>query len=328
MSSQRMRVGGRVTIGIPTLNRSDMLIRAVRSVFDQTYHDIELIISDDVSTDDTLQRLDEIKDPRLVVFRQEKRLGLVGNFDFCLRQATGEFFLLLGNDDILMPEAIERLVAPFLNPPEGLSRESIGVVWCPCWIGDAGGNRLWKTQGGPPRESGASLLSELWAGRRGVRFSSILVRTEDAIAAGGYQERYGELCDIGNWGKVALLHDYVVCVTEPVVQYTQHHGSATSQTAAGKWQDWAKLVYSDLVAMARGRGNEEAARKLRARRGALISGITITVLVQTIGKPAWIRNAFREVLRSPGALLTPYVGVRLMRDGWKILRLSRRAAEG
>src|SRR5487761_1211749 len=110
-----MTVLRRVSIGIPTINRSSLALRAIRSALAQTYSDVEVIVSDDASTDDTVARGQEIHDPRLVLVRQKERLGLVGNFDFCLRHATGEFFLLLGDDDVLLPTAIERLCEPFLR---------------------------------------------------------------------------------------------------------------------------------------------------------------------------------------------------------------------
>ena len=91
-----MTVPRRVSIGIPTINRSSLALRAIRSALSQTYSDVEVIVSDDASTDDTVARVQEIRDPRLVLVQQKERLGLVGNFDFCLRQATGEFFLLAG----------------------------------------------------------------------------------------------------------------------------------------------------------------------------------------------------------------------------------------
>ena len=71
-----------VTIGIPTLNRSALALRAVRSVLNQTHRNIEVFVSDDLSTDDTVQLVSDIQDSRLVLAKQRTRLGLVANFDF------------------------------------------------------------------------------------------------------------------------------------------------------------------------------------------------------------------------------------------------------
>ncbi len=313
------RIPGRVTIGIPTINRSKLALRAIRSALAQTYPDVEVIVSDDVSTDDTAARIREIQDARLVLFEQKQRLGLVGNFDFCLRHASGEFFLLLGDDDVLLPDAIEQLAAPFLHEDSA----SLGVVWCPCRIADADSNNFWTTEAGPRLEPAAAMIAALWAGNRGPRLSSILVRTADAIAVGGYDEKYGDLCDIGNWARVALLHDTVACVPEPLVQYTNHPGSTTSQSAVEKWQNWARIVHADLLASARARQDVGAERQLRDAKQNFLSGITLTILIQTIGKPGWIRNALRQSLRTPEAVFTPYMFRRLLKDGRKVLTLRR-----
>ena len=298
-------------------------MRAIQSALSQTHVDIEAIVSDDASTDDTVERIREIQDARLLLFQQNQRLGLVGNFDFCLRNASGEFFLLLGDDDVLLPTAIERLRGPFLRPDAG----SIGVVWCPCRIVDADSGEFWRTEAGPALEPAATMIAALFAGNRGPRLSSILVRTADAIAVGGYDARYGDLCDIGNWGRAALLRENIACVPEPLVQYTNHHGSTTSQSAVEKWQNWARIVHADLLTGARARQNVAGERELQAAKRNFLSGITLTILIQTIGKPGWIRNALRQSLRTPGAVFTPYMFRRLVKDGRKVLMLRHRANE-
>ncbi|MGC1784915.1 MAG: glycosyltransferase family 2 protein [Acidobacteriaceae bacterium] len=318
-----MKIPGRVTIGIPTINRSELALGAIHSALSQSYRDIEVIVSDDASTDDTVERIRELQDGRLVLFEQKRRLGLVGNFDFCLRHATGEFFLLLGDDDLLLPNAIEELAKPLLQPSSLAGKHSIGVAWCPCRIADANSTEFWITEVGPRVESPASMLVALWAGNRGPRLSSILLRTEDAITVGGYEQKYGDLCDIGNWGRVALMDDAVACVPEPLVQYTNHHGSTTSQSAVEQWQNWARIVHADLLAAARARGDLDGERQLNAARTNFLSGITLTILIQTIGRPGWFRNALRQALRTPGAIFTPYMFRRLLKDGLKVLTLRK-----
>ena len=162
-----MTVPRRVSIGIPTINRSSLALRAIRSALSQTYSDVEVIVSDDASTDDTVARVQEIRDPRLVLVQQKERLGLVGNFDFCLRHATGEFFLLLGDDDVLLPNAIERLVEPFLLGKAPIPANAIGIVWCPCRIASATNSQFWVTESGPNSNPSSSMLVALFAGNRG-----------------------------------------------------------------------------------------------------------------------------------------------------------------
>lgn len=320
-----MTIPRRVSIGIPTINRSSLALRAIRSALAQTYSDVEVIVSDDASADDTVARIQEIHAPRLVLVQQKERLGLVGNFDFCLRHATGEYFLLLGDDDVLLPDAIDRLVEPYLLGKTPVPATSIGVVWCPCRIASADSSQFWTTEPGPEVEPVANLLASLFAGNRGPRLSSILLRTRDAIAVGGYENKFGDLCDIANWGRAALLRQYAACVPEPLVQYTNHLGSTTSQSAIRQWQQWARVAHRYLIAGAEASPDATAARKLQAAKRNFISGITLTILIQTIGRPGWIGSAIRESLRSPGAFFTPYMFRRLLKDGRKVLTVRRHA---
>ena len=292
--------------------------RAIESALVQTYENTEVLVSDDASTDDTCEQIQTIHDSRLKMYGREQRLGLVRNFDFCLRHAKGEFFLLLGDDDVLERTAIERLAKPFLSP----RGDSVGMTWCPCHIVDANGVLLWDTDAGPERESPESLICALWAGKRGPRLSSIMLRTDEAVRLGGFQDRYGDLCDIGLWAAVALLHPSVACVQHKLVRYTNHHGSTTSQSACSQWQNWARVVHNDLLAVASEHRPADAIKRLSLAKKNFLAGVTLTILIQTIGKKNWIWNGFREAFRNPSVFLTPYFFKRLFKDGWKVASLN------
>ena len=98
--SENMRV--LVTIAIPTFNRADgNLICALQSAISQTYKNIEIIVSDNCSSDDTEQVVKQFKDPRLQYVRHPENIGANANFNFCLSQAKGDYFLLLHDDDLI-----------------------------------------------------------------------------------------------------------------------------------------------------------------------------------------------------------------------------------
>ena len=104
-----------VSIAIPTWNRSGYLVSAVRSALSQTYKQIEVVVSDNASTDDTAMRMGEFSDPRLVFLRQTQNLGMIGNFNACLNAARGSLFVMLSDDDSLEPTAIHELTRPFIR---------------------------------------------------------------------------------------------------------------------------------------------------------------------------------------------------------------------
>ena len=321
---QSSLVPGRVTVGIPTYNRAAFAERAALSVLAQTYPDLELVVSDDpFPGDDSADRIERLNPngKQLRVVRQSDRLGLQGNFDACLRLATGEYFLLLGDDDVLHPEAIAELLRGFTHPPAPATPADVGMVWCPSNIVDAAGTLLWPTPPGPPLEAPERFLIALWRGNRGHRLSAALFRTQEGIDAGGFQKRFGDLCDTGIWGPAILAHRYVVCVPRPLVDYTNHTGSTTSASSTETWRGYANAVHDSLLARCRQLGLNRTERILRRHRRDHIFGVVLTILIQNLAKPGGKGLVLREFTRHPRIFLNTLMLRRALKDGWKLLRL-------
>lgn len=90
-----------VSIAIPTYNRAPSLRRAVASALAQDYPRIEVLISDNASTDETRAFCEELvrRDRRVRYVRQPVNVGPVGNFVHALEQCVGEYFMWLADDD-------------------------------------------------------------------------------------------------------------------------------------------------------------------------------------------------------------------------------------
>lgn len=123
-----------VTVGVPTFNGGKRISKALRSVLDQDYPNLELIISDNCSTDNTMEVCMALgkKHPSIRYFRQPRNIGVMHNFDFVLQQARGEFFMWISDDDFLEP-GILQTYASFLvaNPDYALVSGKIKY-----WIGN------------------------------------------------------------------------------------------------------------------------------------------------------------------------------------------------
>jgi glycosyltransferase involved in cell wall biosynthesis len=91
-----------VSIGIPTYNRANSYLKyALRCAVRQTFQDIEIIVSDNCSPDNTESMVKEFGDPRIRYYRQKENIGPVNNRNFCLEQARGKYFVLLLDDDLI-----------------------------------------------------------------------------------------------------------------------------------------------------------------------------------------------------------------------------------
>ncbi len=108
-----------VSIGIATYNRPDYLRKALESTVNQTYANLEIVISEDCSPcDETKAILHEYaaRDSRVKCFHQAKNLGAPRNIRFVLEQATGEYFMWADDDDVRDPAWVETLLEKFTMP--------------------------------------------------------------------------------------------------------------------------------------------------------------------------------------------------------------------
>lgn len=97
------------SILLPTRNRSDMLVEwALRSVLNNSFENFEIVVCDNASTDDTEERVREIKDPRVRYVRSSEWIPKEHFFEFAFRQAHGEFSMIFCDDDYLTSTALEK----------------------------------------------------------------------------------------------------------------------------------------------------------------------------------------------------------------------------
>lgn len=96
-----------VSVIIPTFNRRDTIGRSIRSVLNQTYKKIELIIVDDASTDDTELVVNAIKDDRVHYYKLNRRQGACVARNVGIENATGEFIAFQDSDDEWLNNKLE-----------------------------------------------------------------------------------------------------------------------------------------------------------------------------------------------------------------------------
>jgi len=97
-----------VSVIITTYNREQTIEKAVRSILNQTYRDIELIVVDDGSADDTESIMQRIDDQRLKYFRYSTNQGRCRALNYGLEKATGDFITFHDSDDVCYPTKIEK----------------------------------------------------------------------------------------------------------------------------------------------------------------------------------------------------------------------------
>ncbi|WP_439699170.1 glycosyltransferase family 2 protein [Mucilaginibacter sp. AW1-7] len=115
-----MGSGSLVSILIPVYNRETLVGKAIDCSLSQTYKNIEVIVIDNCSTDNTWKVLGEYagKDPRVRIFRNAENLGPVGNWMECIKQSKGEYVKFLFSDDWFDDDYIEKTIDYLENNPD------------------------------------------------------------------------------------------------------------------------------------------------------------------------------------------------------------------
>lgn len=108
----------KISICIPQYNRAALLVKSLRMIEKQTYDNLEIVISDDCSSDDTVNQIQELKKSYkypVILHVNEKNTGYDRNYRKCIELCTGDYAFVIGNDDsIFNPEDMEYL-ANFLE---------------------------------------------------------------------------------------------------------------------------------------------------------------------------------------------------------------------
>ena len=209
-----------VTIAIPTFNRKEYLKQAIESVLEQSYKNIELVVSDNHSDDGTEELVIGYlkKHSNIRYFRQDENVGARLNWLNCVHAATGEYCLILSDDDILELDAVEKMVRAF--------EENVVLV--------IGNMRYIDTSGKPFRKRvnipGTLTTSEFWEARLMKEYhdtpSAVMYPTRIGRAAWDKTEEAGSAMDLATDLIIANAGN-VKCIEDIVVNYRIHDGNDT-----------------------------------------------------------------------------------------------------
>lgn len=212
----------KVSVIIPTFNRARYLTEAVESVLGQTFSDLELIVVDDGSTDETPALLARVTDPRLRVLRQENR-GISAAMNAGLRAARGHYVARLDSDDVWFAD----LLARSLDVLDASS--DIDVVYSRARAMSADGTPREHYLGLPLRFPDDALLSLAW-GDPTCNITAVASRGCFA-SAGPYDETLRTHEDWDMWLRVARSHRFAF-LNCTLAQFREHDDGITSPRAA------------------------------------------------------------------------------------------------
>lgn len=204
----------RISVIIPVHNRPNGLSEAVHSLLSTCYPNLEILIIDDGSTDDTFSRARELgaQNPSVV---RVLRHGDGGNHgpgasrNLGVRISTGDYVGFLDSDDVVLTNRFDSAVQ-LLDQDE-----TIGAVFEPC---------AWEGEEEPQRSSKSDENSRLDPGGR-WNTNSILFRKSCFLELGGFSEDLRTCEDFVLWAKLRLAARLVEGGSEPVAVYRRYQGN-------------------------------------------------------------------------------------------------------
>jgi glycosyltransferase involved in cell wall biosynthesis len=231
-----------VSILIPVYNRAELIVPCVESARSQTYRDIEIVIVDNASTDQTwevCQRLAS-EDPRVRIFRNASNVGPVRNWSRCLSEAQGTYGKLLFSDDTIAPEFLTATM-PWLQDP------AVGFAYTAVRLGrsEQAAPVAYEWPQGGGRHSAYNFTAASLRGDARVPLSPgcALFRLADLQDAIRYElplspphdlSAHGAGADLLLYLLTARRYKYFAFVDEPATFFRQHKDSITIEGLDGE----------------------------------------------------------------------------------------------
>lgn len=204
---------------IPTHNRAKILPAAIESVLAQTYKNIEIIIIDDGSKDDTKEIIDDYRQrfSNFIYLRHEIARGACAARNSGIKAASGEFIAGLDDDDEWLPERIEKMLEKY--------SDEYAFVYSESFNRQGNKNRIEKR---PPFVT----FEEMIKGRN-LAGTQVLVRKNIIMEAGGFDERLPASQDYDMWLRILEIYPKAIGVNIPLM--VRHTSDRVNRISSNKW---------------------------------------------------------------------------------------------
>lgn len=201
-----------VTYVIPSYNHARYIAQTINSVLQQTYKNIELIVIDDGSTDESPAIIAALASQHGFIFEQQQNLGLSRTLNKAIAMARGKYFCMLGSDDVALHDKTEKQVRLMEQ------RDDIGVSGGNALTIDSDGVIVSKQKLHPYRELS---FEDVFQFKPGIAASSAMLRMDALQKLGGYDPQI-RLEDMYMWFKLTAANYKMVGLNDVLIYYRKH----------------------------------------------------------------------------------------------------------
>ena len=251
-----------VTVVVPAYNHQEYVVECIRSVLDQDYPNIDLLVINDGSTDATDPRIRDFMREECADFRyiSKENQGLIQTLNLGLRLARGEFFCEIASDDLLLPGSIRKRVRYLLENP------GIEAVFADAYLleGSTPTTRRLVGDKGLYYRSAEHSVEDLITGPAVILFPSGMVRKKVLDEIGGFDEEFRYYEDM-YMEYLLALRGRVGYLNEPVMYYREHSANVTKVFDRPRTRERI-LALEKLLRHSRGRSLRDAVKQELCRQ--------------------------------------------------------------
>ena len=222
----------RVTVIIPTYNRAHVLQRSINSVLQQTYENIEIIVVDDCSVDNTEEVIQGITDKRLKYFKLENNMGACYARNAGAKIAETKYIAFQDSDDIWLPQKLEKQMKLFWD------KSDYALVYCKMHIIEIDNERYI-----PDENTKGMLEGDIWCDlikRNVIGTPSMVMKRRVFLDLGGFDESLKRLQD---WELALRVADkYRIGYVEEPLLDVYYDGKGVSSSIWGYFDTRCKVI--------------------------------------------------------------------------------------
>ncbi|MNX98744.1 putative glycosyltransferase EpsH [compost metagenome] len=254
-----------VSICIPTFNGEKYLQETLNSIQEQTYSNIEVIVSDDKSMDKTLDIIEKFKpQSKFPVFLyHHKPKGIGANWNNCIKKANGEFIKFLFQDDVMEENCIEEMISIYdENPAVGLIASKRSFIIEQNAVGENTNNWIKKYEdlqnGLTQKKSNVLILDKLVFKRNDFRKppfnkigepSAVLFRKDIVNKIGYFRTDLRQILDYEFWYRI-LKQQPILIINKPLVKFRIHQNQTTNENSKRHINDYNiydKILFKEYL---------------------------------------------------------------------------------
>ncbi|MBC2709801.1 MAG: glycosyltransferase family 2 protein [Desulfosarcina sp.] len=216
----------KVSVIIPTYNRAKFLGAAIRSALTQTYSDIEIIVSDDKSTDQTREVVEGFKDPRVKYVRNKGNKGPSATRNTAILSSEGEYIAFLDDDDEWLPDKLQCQIEVLDKSPTNIC----GVYTNRLFIEKTTGKILSDNPG--TKRLRGNLLNQLIV-KSPISTPTVVIKKKYLDEVGLFDETISYMEDYDLWIRLSMNWDFEY-ISKPLTKVYVHGLAHLSRNLEGQ----------------------------------------------------------------------------------------------